>query len=43
MSDAFDVKKHKYVKVVCTNVYDHTTMKLPVLVRSRKLSIVGPG
>ena len=25
------------------NVYVHTTMKTPVLVRSRKLSIVGPG
>jgi len=24
-------------------VYDHTTMKAPVLVRSRKLSLVGPG
>ena len=34
---------YKYACELQSDVYDHTTMNTPVLVRSRKLSIVGPG
>ena len=33
----------KYNKFTLLNVYGHTMMNTPVLVRSRKLSIIGPG
>ena len=34
---------HKTLNGKDTNVYGHTTLKTPVLVRSPKLSNVGPG
>jgi len=33
----------RFTWILLSNVYVHTTMKTLVLVRSRKLSIVGPG
>ena len=33
----------KYNKFTLLSVYGHTMMNTPVLVRSRKLSIIGPG
>ena len=32
----------KVLKLGCANAYDHTTLNTPVLVRSLKLSSVGP-
>ena len=42
-SDGDSFNTYKYCTGRASNVYGHTTLKTPVLVRSLKLSNVGPG